>query len=98
MPDVVGVGFSHGRADRVGIGGVIGEIHQPEAVGECLDVPEVLGGLRAEQLLGLGRIPDRVDPEPFGLGLPYICLVGHHHHQVRHVVSPADKRPSGPIG
>lgn len=85
MPDVVGVGFSHGRADRVGIGGVIGEIHQPEAVGECLDVTEVVGGLRAEQPLGLGRIPNRVDSEPFGLGLPYICLVGHHHHEVLHV-------------
>src|SRR5829696_2990851 len=88
MPHVVGVGLSHGRPDRVGIGGVIGEIHQPEAVGLCLDVPEVLGGLRAEQPLGLGRIPYRVDPETLGLGLLYVCLVGHHHHEVCHVVSP----------
>ena len=60
---------------------------QPEAGGERLDLPEVGGRLRAEQPAGLGRVPDRVDPEPLGLGLLDVCLVRHHHDQVRHIVS-----------
>ena len=37
--------------------------------------------------VGLGRVPDRRDPEALRPRLAEVCLVGHHHHEVRHVFS-----------